>query len=171
MAEALADLSLGLVGLEPGLGSRLTKLRNRAANLVDVAVDPSERPVLVAVYFDPKVVGVAKHRRLTGAGNATILSNAVRLAESGLPVRFRTPIVPGENDTRSDLIESGDFLRGLGAGPNVELELLPYHQLGRTKCNTLGRRSHLADTAPPNRQLMTGYRACLESVSQKRVIA
>ena len=53
--------------------------------------------------FDLKAVDPDKHRRICGADNASILSNARALSGTGAQVLFRAPIVPGFNDDPADI--------------------------------------------------------------------
>ncbi len=55
------------------------------------------------IHFDLKVMDSKVHRRLTGAGNRTILDNARRLVAAGAPVRFRMPVIPEHTDDEPNL--------------------------------------------------------------------
>ena len=80
------------------------------------------------VLLDIKHIDDAKHRALTGSGNAAPLACAKYLAEIGKRVWIRHVLVPGWTDGEDDLRRLGDFIRSLG---NVErVDVLPYHVLG-----------------------------------------
>ena len=87
-------------------------------------------PLFSLIHLDLKALDKRKHRTLTGVGNAAILKNARHFAEAGAPVVFRTPLVPGFNDSDDDLAALATFVRGLGAR---SLHLLSYHRLGEAK--------------------------------------
>jgi pyruvate formate lyase activating enzyme len=88
------------------------------------------------------------HRRVTGMDNAPVLAFARRLAALRRPMWLRYVLVPGLTDRADDLKQIAEFAAGLG---NVEqVELLPFHQLGRFKWERLGMTYELQDTAPPS---------------------
>ena len=53
----------------------------------------------------------------------------------------RVPLVPGFNDTREDIEAIGDFVLSLISVK--EVNLLPYHELGKSKYGMLGREYRL----------------------------
>jgi pyruvate formate lyase activating enzyme len=88
------------------------------------------------------------HRRVTGMDNAPVLAFARRLAALRRPMWLRYVLVPGLTDRVDDLKRIAEFAAGLG---NVEdVELLPFHQLGRFKWERLGMPYTLQDTPPPS---------------------
>ena len=102
------------------------------------------------IFYDVKHLDPVRHRRLTGQDNRLILENLARfLAETGKPVHIRLPLVPGLNDDAGHLEAYGAYLGGLPGGPEtVDLEVLPYHRLGKDKYAMLGREYGLGDTPP-----------------------
>jgi pyruvate formate lyase activating enzyme len=91
-----------------------------------------------------------RHRALTGRDNAPTLELARRLADRRLPVWVRFVLVPGLTDDASDIAQIADFAAQLG---NVErVEVLPFHQMGRFKWETLGIRYSLEHTEAPTPQ-------------------
>ncbi|MBD5627365.1 MAG: glycyl-radical enzyme activating protein [Desulfovibrio sp.] len=103
------------------------------------------------LFMDIKHVDDAEHRRLTGVGNALILDNLARLLkERPAPVHVRLPLVPGCNDSDGHLAAYAALLSGLEG--NLDLEVLPYHRLGRNKYEMLGRSYALGDIAPPDKE-------------------
>lgn len=95
-------------------------------------------PYLDWIFFDIKHVDAARHAAWTGRSNGLILDNARRLAArfSGRLI-FRTPIVPGFNDTGEDLTRIAAFIAALPRETH-EVNLLPLHHLGREKYRKLG---------------------------------
>jgi pyruvate formate lyase activating enzyme len=98
--------------------------------------------------FDLKAVDPDKHRRLCGADNASILSNARALSGTGAQVLFRAPIVPGLNDDPADIDALADLLLSLPG--RHSMELLPYHPIGSGKYAALGLEYALAHVRPPD---------------------
>ena len=97
--------------------------------------------------YDLKVIDLEKHKSLCGVDNTLILENALRLAVTGAEIIFRTPIVPGCNDSPDDICELGEFVLSLPGSQS--LELMPYHKIGSGKYEALGREYHLPDTETP----------------------
>jgi pyruvate formate lyase activating enzyme len=87
-------------------------------------------PLFEFLHFDLKVMDPVAHKRATGADNALILANARKLASVGVPVRFRTPVVPGHTDTAENLAAIADFLLEIGVDT---IHLLRYHAMGEAK--------------------------------------
>ena len=94
-------------------------------------------PYLDLYLLDIKHMDSVKHKEFTAAGNELILENAKKLANSGVELVVRTPVVPGFNDTPEEIKAIAKFAATL---PNVkEHHLLPYHRLGQDKYAGLGR--------------------------------
>jgi pyruvate formate lyase activating enzyme len=93
-----------------------------------------------------------RHRALTGRDNAPTLDLARRLAARELPVWVRFVLVPGLTDDPDDIAQIAAFTAELG---NVErVEVLPFHQMGRFKWQTLGIRYALEHTEPPTKEAL-----------------
>jgi pyruvate formate lyase activating enzyme len=104
-------------------------------------------PHVDLVLLDLKVMDAAQHRRLTGVDNAVILENARRLAETGVALTIRIPVIPGLNDDEENLAATAAFLKGLPSRGTVEL--LPYNRLAESKYQRFGRQYSLAGLATP----------------------
>jgi pyruvate formate lyase activating enzyme len=89
------------------------------------------------------------HREYTGRPNELILENARLVIASGRPTVFRMPIIPGVNDTPSNIHQTGDFLKNLGVSAH-HIDLLPYHRLGMGKYEALGRRYRMRHLVSPD---------------------
>ena len=104
-------------------------------------------PYLDLFLMDIKHMDSAKHKEYTGADNERILRNAKTLAESGVELIIRTPVIPGFNDTAEEIRAISKFAASL---PGVkEHHLLPYHRLGSDKYAGLGRAYALTEILPP----------------------
>ena len=93
-------------------------------------------PLIDSVYFDIKLIDPEKHRRHTGAGNGIILDNFAWLSEHDIPLQARMPLIPGINDDETSLSSLAAFLAEHGA---LSLHCLPFHRLGESKYEQLGR--------------------------------
>jgi pyruvate formate lyase activating enzyme len=57
-------------------------------------------------------------------------------------VIVRTPVIPGFNDTRQDILAISDYLQSIG---QTRHELLRYHRYGQSKYEKLGRQYPMGD--------------------------
>lgn len=109
-------------------------------------------PYLDLYLMDIKHLNSEKHKEYTGVGNERILENARKIAQSGVELIIRTPVVPTFNDTAEEIRAIAKFAATL---PNVkEHHLLPYHRLGQDKYAGLGRSYSLKDIEPPSKEKM-----------------
>ena len=99
---------------------------------------------LDTILFDIKTVDPVKHKEYTGAGNEMILDNLINIRNAfpKLDILVRTPLSPSFNDTEEDVAGIVDFIRDI---PDVRYELLPYHRMGLSKYQFLGREYPMGD--------------------------
>ena len=100
------------------------------------------------VLYDLKLWDSIEHHRYTGRPNDRILANAKIVADSGVEVLFRMPLIPGINDSLQNTKDVAAFLRGLG-DRSCRIELMPYHRLGVGKYESLDRSYGLSEVASP----------------------
>lgn len=99
------------------------------------------------LFMDIKHVDNEEHKRLTGMDNTHILDNFARLLKDRVePIHVRLPLIPGCNDDDAHLAAYAALLAGMEG--NFDLEVLPYHRLGKNKYEMLGREYALGDTPP-----------------------
>ncbi len=109
-------------------------------------------PYLDLFLMDIKHMNAAKHKEFTCAPNELILENARRIAESGVELIIRTPVIPDFNDTAEEIRAISKFAATL---PGVkEHHLLPYHRLGQDKYAGLNRAYALDGVLPPVQEKM-----------------
>lgn len=102
------------------------------------------------VLYDIKCMDQEKHRRFTGVSNEVIVENARYLASLGKSMTARVPVIPGFNDTREDMEAIGRFVISLISVR--EVNLLPYHELGKSKYRMLGMAYRMGESSlPPER--------------------
>ncbi|MCL5072548.1 MAG: glycyl-radical enzyme activating protein [Actinobacteria bacterium] len=82
-------------------------------------------------HMDPK-----KHLAYIGKDNYLIIKNLQKLVHMKKNIIIRTPVIPGFNNTVSELNSIANHIRLLGL---KEWNLLPYNDLGRGKYKLLGR--------------------------------
>jgi pyruvate formate lyase activating enzyme len=132
-------------------------------------------PFTDLVMMDLKQMAPEKHRSATGRWNDRILDNAQRLSKTNRPIIFRTPVVPGINDSAEDVSQVAIFVRGLidsrkeqigspnGMAP-ISYELLPFHKLAAGKYANLGIEYKASSLEPPTKakmgELVSAVRNC-----------
>ena len=87
--------------------------------------------------FDIKCIDPVRHKELTGADNAHILSNLQYLMNTGADIIIRLPLVPDCNDSNEDISKLCDFLAA-NRDRYRYAEIMPYHTLGIGKAEKLG---------------------------------
>jgi len=90
--------------------------------------------------YDLKSTDSDKHRALTGVPLAGILDNLYHLDETNARIILRCPLIPGLNDDVKHLKKiagTANKLRHV-----QEINLLPYHSLGRDKGQYLGYQNN-----------------------------
>jgi len=117
-------------------------------------------PVTDLIMMDLKQMDPVKHRAAVGVSNERLLKNAKRLVtQTNIPILFRIPVVPGVNDSRSDVEAIAAFvrqmidLRSSNAIPGkISLELLPFHRLAGDKYRSLEEDNCAKDLVPPSKE-------------------
>ncbi len=119
-------------------------------------------PYINSMFLDIKHIDSDKHKELTGSGNELILENIRRIAKFGIPVTIRTPVVPGYNNSKENIIGIAEFLTTI---PEIkDYELLPYHEFGKNKYYALGREYPLEGVEPPEDKEMRELVKCANHV-------
>ncbi|RPI91410.1 MAG: glycyl-radical enzyme activating protein [Chloroflexi bacterium] len=120
-------------------------------------------PLTDLFMIDIKHMDPEKHRAATGVSNEQILANIRRLACTGKPVIFRTPVIPGVNATPEEIGAIARFIQELGHVPledgslrpeRFSLELLAFHKLAADKYKSLGLDYPAAHLEPPTKECM-----------------
>lgn len=102
--------------------------------------------------YDLKIMDNGKHKVYTGVENGLILDNLAKLMQRGNRGIVRMPLIPGINDDTENLHAMGRFLAS--AGGNWPVNLLPFHQMQKSKYEKLHRQYKLAETAIPTAEQM-----------------
>lgn len=104
--------------------------------------------------YDLKHMDAEIHRQYTGLSNRTILDNLAALSERAVAIRVRFPVIPGINDSLVHAGQMGAFLQQL---PRVKVvDLLPYHDVMRTKYKRFGLSWRLGPVPPPDSNHVRG---------------
>jgi hypothetical protein len=117
--------------------------------------------------FDLKLMDDAAHQRFTGVSNQLILENLRRLSAATDAIFIRFPVVPTINDGVENIRALIALLRELRFR---QINLLPYHELGRSKAARLGRSYPLPGIRPPSPEQLETLRAELAAAGFPTVI-
>ena len=99
---------------------------------------------------DLKTMDSEAHRKYTGVPNEHILDNIRLVADLGTPYFIRIPLITEVNASEENIAATAAFLRSLSRLPD-EVDLLPYHDIGKGKHERMGtvyNPSSLALSAP-----------------------
>ena len=88
------------------------------------------------VLLDIKHINPEKCKVLVGRSNELELKFAKYLSDNNIAIWIRQVLVPGLTDSEEDLIALRDFIGSLKTVQKVEI--LPYHNLGKSKWENLG---------------------------------
>lgn len=102
---------------------------------------------------DIKYIDSERHKAVTGLGNELILRNIRHVAERGIPIVIRTPVVPGWNDDDENMMGIGGFIRDNLGSSVIQYQLLPYRKMGTEKYATLNRPYPMGDYEAPERDV------------------
>ena len=97
-----------------------------------------------------KAITPEQHRTVTGMNNAEVLAFARRLSALQRPMWLRYVLVPGLTDDPEEMQALAEF--GASLGVVEQVEILPFHQMGKYKWERLGIEYKLANTQPPTNQ-------------------
>jgi pyruvate formate lyase activating enzyme len=116
---------------------------------------PLERYLEAAEYvdiflFDYKISDPSDHKKYTGVSNELIISNLRALDSIGAKTVLRCPIIPGVNDNGEHFKKIGELASSLEN--IIEVNIEPYHPLGESKSEKLGKEYALSGTEFPSRE-------------------
>ena len=149
-------------------GFAIALLRAARSRGIDTAIETSglcnwntmreAASVTDRIFFDIKCLDATKHQAATGVTNRRILDNFRKL-RAELPeveVIVRTPVIPGINDSVSDIRAIAAFIEEVGGA--AAYEVLPYHGFGEPKYERLGKHYRLSHLQPPSEEQMQELR-------------
>ncbi len=91
-------------------------------------------PFVDLFHYDYKITDSEKHKKYTGAPNELIIDNLHKLCKRDVDLILRCPIIPDINDDNVHLNAIADIVLN---NPNITVEKLPYHDMGRKKWDEL----------------------------------
>lgn len=102
------------------------------------------------VMLDIKHIDSDAHKNITGFGNENILAFAKHICELGIPIWIRHVVVPNLTDGHDELFRLGEFISVLKT--LKALDVLPYHDMAKSKYAELGIKYTLPDTPPLSKE-------------------
>lgn len=102
------------------------------------------------VMLDIKHIDPNEHEKLTAQKIDAVLSFAQLVADNGIPLWIRHVLVPGITQDDDALYRLGRFIGTLRTLKAVDV--LPYHDMGKSKYEALGMKYPLEGTPIPSKQ-------------------
>lgn len=100
------------------------------------------------VLLDIKHIDDEKCKKLVGVSNQRELEFAQYLSDNNIKIWIRQVLVPGYTDNEEDLKKLKKFIKSLKTVENVQI--LPYHSMGKFKWEKLGAKYELEDVRTAN---------------------
>jgi len=159
------DFALGLLELAKQNG-----LHTCVETCGAVAFAVLERAVGFADIFlyDIKETSPQRHKTYTGASSKLIMDNLERLNALGARIILRCPVIPGYNDREDHFRRVGALAERLSGVTQVDIQ--PYHPLGVSKAEAIGKTAQCADIATPDKQTVEGWAAVVRTYTAKPVM-
>lgn len=86
--------------------------------------------------YDLKIVDDTKHKKYIGKSNKIIIDNLKKLSNKGANINIRIPLIDEINTDEKNIMDTIDIIKEL----NIKnVNLLPYHNIGRDKYKRLDR--------------------------------
>lgn len=165
-ALAHADFSAALFQAthENGLHTAIETCSFASRNVIDKVFPHVDLGLLDIKHMNSDI-----HKKLTGVPNEQILDNIKHVHNDlHIPVIIRIPTIPGYNADEANIAATAQFVRD-ELGTDVAIHLLPYHQLGESKTESLGES--VFDTIPvPDNDFMENLKQIVESYGLKAQI-
>jgi len=102
--------------------------------------------------YDLKIMDKKRHKKYTGVSNEIILENLEKLSSVHNNIFIRFPVIPDINDDYQNIRKIGEFLSSLEI---TQVNLLPYHYIGKDKYRRLGRTYKLENIQPPSEEKLS----------------
>jgi len=114
--------------------------------------------------YDVKETDPAVHMEHTGASNALIMDNLLKLDAAGARIVLRCPVIPGVNDREDHFKHIGALADRL---KNVTgIDVAPYHPLGISKADAIGKPAAHRDAAIPPKQTAERWAASIQKYTK-----
>ena len=112
-------------------------------------------PYVDLFLWDVKETDPELHRQFTGVSSERILENLRRLDEAGAKTVLRCPLIPGCNARDEHLSGIADLANSLHNVQEINVE--PYHPLGKSKSEAIGQSYAMGDLPMPEDETVRGW--------------
>ena len=112
-------------------------------------------PYVDLFLWDIKETNTNLHKKYTGVNNELIIENLFKLNELGKEIVLRCPIIPSLNDREEHFKMIGELAEKLSNVIRVEVE--PYHNLGKSKSESIGRKYILDGIISPSENVVSQW--------------
>lgn len=158
-------LSGGEVLMQPAFAGKVLRAAQEMG--VHTAIDTSGYLGAVAsdaflddvdlVLLDVKSGSEESYQALTGRALQPTIDFGDRLARRGIPIWLRFVVVPRWTDDEENVERVADIVERW-KGVIERVEVLPFHNMGQDKWDTLGMEYKLRDALPPSKEVMQRVR-------------
>ena len=126
-------------------------------------------PFTDVFLYDIKAIDSEEHKDYIGVDNALILENLVKLSNDGAGIYARLPIIGKVNATDGYINSVIRFLEDNHVKVQ-QVNLLPYHDIGKGKYASLDRPYDEASMVKPDKELMEHFKAMFEEHGFTKVL-
>ena len=119
-------------------------------------------PYVDVFMVDIKLMDPELHKKYIGTDNALILENIVRLSRAGAGIYIRIPTIGGVNAEDAFFESVISFLKENDVRPK-QINLLPYHDIGKSKYFNLDRPYDESGMTVPSAEDMAHYKSIFVS--------
>jgi pyruvate formate lyase activating enzyme len=115
-------------------------------------------PYISLFLYDLKCFDSEQHKRWTKVDNHRILKNLQALDKENAVYTIRVPIIPSFNTNLKEQQNIAQFIASL-TNPGL-IQLLPYHDYGVGKYETLGLNNETKSSSPPSNEFLEEALQC-----------
>ena len=118
-------------------------------------------PYVDVFLYDIKVMDPEDHKKYIGVDNSLILENLKKLSDDGAGLYIRLPIIQQVNATDEHIESVIHFLKENNIHAR-QVNLLPYHDIGKGKYASLDMEYHEDEMSVPVSELMEHFKSMFE---------
>jgi len=117
--------------------------------------------------YDCKEINVDNHIKYVGKSNKIILENLSVLDDVQANVILRCPVIPKINDYEKHFINIAELANKHSSIKSIEI--MPYHPLGISKSEYIGKTSEFSDNTFLDREAANSYARIIQNHTKKSV--
>lgn len=125
-------------------------------------------PYVDVFLYDIKVMDPKDHKKFIGVNNSLILENLKKLSDEGAGLYIRLPIIQQVNATDEHIESVIHFLKENNIHAR-QVNLLPYHDIGKGKYASLDMEYHEDEMSVPVSELMEHFKSMFEEQGFNKV--